>query len=228
MSKAGKGVLQEGHAAAPDYVLEDLQTNGLWIYQSEAYFRFGTDAVALAHFAKAKGKDIVLDIGSGSGIVPLLMAGKFGVRKVYGVELQEPLCRMSRQSIAYNGLQQQIQIIEDKAQNIATHFESGFATLVTANPPYYKVDGGDSAINPSVAMSRTEHTLSLHDTVQCAKYALSTGGRFCIVHKVERLAEVIHECKLAKLEPKRLQLLLPKLFLMECKKDGGVGLKIEK
>jgi len=210
-----------------DYYLHDLQINGLKIFQRDDFFKFGTDAISLVNFANAKRADIALDIGTGTGVIPIILAGKFGVKRAIGIEIQTPLCKMADSSIKYNGLQERVTIVNLDAKLLNQRFASGFATLVTANPPYSKVGSGDVSHSSSIAISRFEQSLSLSQTIAAAKYSLSTGGRFCIVHKVERLAEVLTECSNAKLEPKRLKLLLPKLFLLECKKDAKVGLKIE-
>lgn len=217
-----------------DYQLHDLQINNLHIYQSDQFFKFGTDAVALANFAKPKPKDIAVDIGTGSGVIPILLAGKFGTQHAYGIEIQKELCDMANKSIEYNRLSDKISIINAPAQDFQSihqqdpqnYIKNGKITLVTANPPYAKVGSGDPTRVDSIAMSRFEYSLSLQDTIQTAQTLLSTGGRFCMIHKISRMAEVITQCSNAKLEPKRLQLLGTKLFLVECKKDAAVGLLI--
>jgi len=143
---------------------------------------------------------------------------------------------MASASIKYNNLCDKICIINAKAQDKQTllqqdikgYLQTGSVTLVVANPPYSKVGSGDSCELDSIAMSRFEYTMTLKDTIDTAQHLLSTGGRFCIVHKTSRMAEVITQCSNQRLEPKRIQLIGKKLFLLECKKDASIGLVITK
>ena len=208
-------------------LLEDLQTHGLKIYQRKSHFKFGSDAVLLANSVEVSPRGVALDIGSGTGIVPILLAGKLGFEKVYGVEIDKDTADLSKKSVELNNLQNSITIINRPIQNISEYLPSGSCRVVCSNPPFNKVGSGDTSTESSIAHSRFEHSLTLQDTVKAASYLLSTGGKFYMIHQVYRLAEIMHECTVHKLEPKVLKIVDKKRFLIQCTKDGKVGLLIK-
>lgn len=209
--------------------VDDLLVNGLKIIQNPSAFCFGCDAVEIANFVSGSKKDKAVDLGSGTGIITLLLAGKKGIPCV-GVELQSDMAEMANRSIALNGLTN-ASVINARMQDIAKYMPAGSATIVVSNPPYAKANSGKSADSENVAIARTELAVTLREVVECASYLLSTGGSFYLVHRADRLAEVIAECKAVKLEPKILQVLTPgnkkpHLFLLKAVKDGKTGLDI--
>ena len=210
--------------------VDDLLVNGLKIIQNPNNFCFGCDAVELANFVTGGVKDRAVDLGSGTGIITILLAGKKKIDCV-GVEIQSDMAEMSQRSIALNGLTN-ARIINAPMQEIAKFLPSGYATIVVSNPPYRKGDTGEKTDNPSVALARHEIAVSLREVVNTASYLLNTGGSFYIVHQTERMSEVMEECVKARLEPKILQVLTPNevkpphLFLLKAVKDGKKGLKV--
>lgn len=213
--------------------IDDLQYNGLKIIQNPKFFRFGSDAVELANFVSGGAKDVAVDLGSGSGIISILLAGKKNV-KTTAVEIQKDVAEMSMRSVKINGLEDKIEVINAPMQKISDYMPCGSATIVVSNPPYAPQSTGMQALEPTVAISRHEIEVTLKEVVETASYLLSTGGKFYLVHRVDRLAEVLYECKKARLEPKVLQVLLPgedkepHIFLLKCIKDAKSGIEVKK
>ena len=213
--------------------IDDLQYNGLKIIQNPQFFRFGSDAVELANFVTGGAKDKAVDLGSGSGIISILLAGKKNI-KTTAVEIQSEVAKMSMRSVELNGLQDKIDVICTPMQKISEYLPCGSATIVVSNPPYAPVSTGMQALEKTVAISRHEIEVTLKEVVSTASYLLSTGGKFYLVHRADRLAEVMFECKNARLEPKVLQVLTPDdskaphIFLLKCIKDGKAGIEVKK
>ena len=214
----------------PHERVDDLLVNGLKIIQNPSAFCFGCDAVELANFVTGGVKDYAVDLGSGTGIITLLLAGKKGIRTT-GVEIQPDMADMSKRSIELNNLDN-ADIICTPMQKITDFIESGSATIVVCNPPYRKVNTGEKQLQDSIAIARHEIAVTLAEVVATAKKLLSTGGRFYMVHQTERLGEVIACCKANKLEPKVLQILTPNeekpphLFLLKCIYGAKEGLEV--
>lgn len=211
--------------------VDDLLVNGLKIIQNPGTFCFGCDAVEIANFVTGGAKDRAVDLGSGTGIITLLLGGKKGIRCT-GVEIQPEMAEMSRRSIEMNRLGEVCDIVNAPMQNVREHFEPGYATIVVSNPPYRKKDGGAEIENESVALARHEIAVTLREVVETAAYLTRPGGRFYLIHRADRLAEIIYECKKKRLEPKVLQTLIPApnkpphLVMLKCVKDGREGIEI--
>lgn len=211
--------------------IDDLLVNGLKIIQNPSAFCFGCDAVEIANFVTGGARDRAVDLGSGTGIITILLGGKKGIRCT-GVEIQPEMAEMSRRSIEMNGLGGVCDIIAAPMQNVREHFSSGYATIVVSNPPYRKKDGGAEIENKSVALARHEIAVTLAEVVEAAAYLTRPGGRFYLVHRADRLGEIIYECKSRRLEPKTLQALTPgagkppHLIMLKCVKDGREGIEI--
>lgn len=216
-----------------DERLDDLQVGNLKIIQNVNKFCFGTDAVELADFVTGGANDRACDLGSGSGIISILLAGKKKIRCT-AVELQKDMAEMSARSVNLNGLQEMIEVINCPMQEIDRLLGRASHTIVVSNPPYRKINSGQVSFGDSIALSRHEIAVKLKDVVECAEYLLGTGGKFYLIHHIERLAEVLHECCKNKLEPKILQILTPDekkephIFMLKCIKDGKSGLKVNK
>ena len=204
--------------------IDDLQVNGLICVQDTSLFRFGTDAVALANFAKdAKDKN-VCDLCAGCGIVGVLLAGKYGCT-VTAVEIQEACCALIEENAARNRLP--ITAVHMRLQDFTGHFDA-----VTCNPPYRKKGSGYPRASDSEKIACAEECVTFAEVADCAARLLSDGGKFYLIQHIERLAEVIATCKSRRLEPKVLQILRPKigkkphLFLLECLKGGKEGMTV--
>ena len=214
-------------------VIEDLQLNGLKIYQDDELYRFTSDAVRLSYFATVKKGDTVADFCSGSGIVGLHLLGLNKVIKsVTLFEMQQPLYNLSVKSIELNRLQDKVFAVNTRLQDIGSEYNEKFS-LIVCNPPYMEKDSGAVNEKPEIAVCRCEITLDLKELIDAVAKCLKFGGRFALVHRAERLADVICYLRQKNVEPKRLQFVAsgdkaPYLFMLEAVKGGNKGLKVLK
>ena len=210
--------------------LDDLFVHGWKIYQDTEGFCFGTDAILLAAFAAEKRFSRAADLCCGTGILPLLLASYPCARSVFGVEISPQSAELARRSIALNGIEDRVTVVCEDLRY--TTLERGRFDLVTANPPYF-VPGSGKAPREGVRIGRSEEQCAFSDVAACAARLLKFGGRFCFVHKPERLCEVMQASSSCGLEPKVLRLVCPsagrspELILMECKKGAASGLRVE-
>jgi tRNA1(Val) A37 N6-methylase TrmN6 len=212
--------------------IEDLNLNGLKIYQDSNLYCFTSDAVLLSKFAHVKKGDVVADFCSGSGIVGLHLYGlnQDLVKSVTFFEMQTPLYELSVKSIEENDLYEKFTAVNTRLQDLGTAYAGKFS-LITCNPPYMAKDRGFVDEKDFIAVCRTEVALSLEELVKAISTALKFGGRVNLVHRADRLVEVITTLKAHGIEPKRLQFVSggkkePYLFLMEGVKGGKSGITI--
>lgn len=212
--------------------IEDLQYKGLKIIQNKACFCFGMDAVLLAGYVKLKRGDRVLDLCTGTGIVPVLLSGQNKAKVIVGIELMDYVADMGVRSVALNGLESKLSILQGDIKQ-AHQLVDGVFDVVTVNPPYEKENAPLQSPNVYLKAARHEVHISFSDVCKTANRMLKCGGRFYLVHRVARLPELIVTLKKNKLEPKRMQLVHPgpaqppNLLLLEAIKDGREGLKAE-
>ncbi len=212
--------------------VDDLQCKGLKLIQDTEKFCFGCDAVELANFVEGTAADRAVDLGSGNGIITVLLAGKKGIPTT-AVEIQPPLCQLTARNIELNGLQEKASAVCMPMQEYSRN-NKGSATIVVCNPPYRRLGSGQMQNADCIAAARHEVFVTLKEVVESAAALLSTGGRFYMVLSAERLAEGLAYCVNNLLEPKVLQILTPNetkpphLFLLKCLKDGRPGLKVLK
>ena len=215
--------------------IDDLEINGFRIIQNPSSFCFGMDAVLLANFA-GRGKRVA-DLGTGTGIIPLVMAAKGKGREFIAFEILPEMADMASRSGKLNGIEEHFQVINMDIKEVIGSddplLKKGSFDVVTSNPPYIKVDSGLHNPNSSLNVARHEISVTLRDIIQTAAYLLKDRGSFSMVHKPFRLPEIIMELKVAGLEPKRLRLVQPKIgkepstILIEAVKGGGEFLRIE-
>lgn len=216
----------------PGERLDDLGRNGLRIIQHRDRVPFSLDPVLLAHFARVGDRDRVLDLGTGTGIIPLLVAGRHPQAHVTGVELQPDLADMASRSVAVNGLQDRVRIVCGDYRNLPSLVGRDQFDVVTMNPPYRKPGTGTVSPVPARATARHEVEGSLPEAVHAAAQAVRYGGRAAVVFLAERLADLLEALRERRLEPKRLRLVHPRagrpavLLLVEAVKGGGVGLQV--
>lgn len=207
--------------------IEDLGS-GYRIIQREDGFKFGTDAVLLSDFANIKPSDVVMDLCTGTGIIPLLIHQKKKPKHICALEIQEEVFTLAQKSIELNNLTDDIKIIKGDLKDIKTICEANSFTVVTCNPPYMINDTGKKNINDFKTISRHEVMCTLEDVIVCASYLLGSGGRFFMVHRPERLCDIFYYMRKHRLEPKRLELIgekdNPSLVLIEGQKDRKPGL----
>lgn len=204
--------------------VEDLQTHGLTFVQDTDLFLFGTDAVELANFAAPPKGTRVCDLGAGTGILSVLLAGKYGCT-VTAVEIQEACCALIEENAARNHLD--ITVAHMPMQDFRGNFDA-----VVCNPPYMKAGSGIPRGTAAEQTACFETHVTFDEVASVAARLLSTGGKLYLVHHITRLAEVIATLKTHCLEPKKLQILRPSpqkpphVFLLECMRDGREGIVV--
>ena len=213
--------------------LDDLQRNGLKIIQKTDGFCFGMDAVLLSGFASVKPGERALDLGTGTGIIPLLLSAKTKGDHFTGLEIQTEIMKMAQRSVALNGLEKKIDIIQGDIKEASRIFGAASFDVVTSNPPYMNDAHGLKNPGDVKAISRHEVLCTLEDVVREGTKALKPGGRFYMVHRPHRLAEIITVMRQNKLEPKRMKFVHPfadkdaNMVLIEAVRGGGAWLKLE-
>ena len=218
----------------PGERIDDLQRNGYKIIQNENKFCFGMDAVLLSGFANVKEGENVLDLGTGTGIIPILLAGKTKGRHFTGLEIQSCSADMAARSVKYNHLEDRISIVEGDIKEAGKVFEPASFDVITSNPPY--MTGQHGLVNPDEekAIARHEICCTLEDVISQTAKLLRVGGRFYLVHRPFRLAEIIHMLVEYRLEPKRMKLVYPfvdrepNMVLIEAVRGGKSRITVEK
>lgn len=214
--------------------IDDLQRNGYRIIQDSDRFCFGMDAVLLSSFATAKKGDRVLDLGTGTGIIPILMEAKTEAEHLTGLEIQPESADMASRSVALNDLQDKISIVTGDIKEAKNLFPKASFQVITSNPPY--MIGQHGLVNPhgEKAIARHEILCTLEDVVENAAALLVPGGHFYMVHRPFRLAEIMTVLTKYRLEPKRMQLVYPyidkepNMVLIEAVRGGKSRMQVEK
>ena len=217
-----------------DERIDDLELNNLKIIQNKDYFCFGMDSVILSDFAKnIKNNSTVLDLGTGTGIISILLTAKINAKKIYGIELQEEVAKMADKSIKLNKLENKIQIINDNIKNLERYFKKNSIDAIVTNPPYKKENTGVKSENKIKLISKYELEACLEDFIKISSILLKDKGEFYIVHRPDRMADIIEILRKYKLEPKLIKLVYPKinkapnLILIKCVKNANNFLKFE-
>ena len=217
----------------PGERLDDLQRNGYKIIQNEKLFCFGMDAVLLSAFARVREGEDALDLGTGTGVIPILLEARTKGRSFTGLEICKTSADMARRSVQYNHLEHKISIIEGDIKEADRIFPAASFDVVTSNPPY--MTGGHGLVNADLdkAAARHEILCTLDDVVRQAARALKPQGRFYMVHRPFRMAEIIRVLSRYKLEPKRIRLVYPfvdkepNMILIEALKGGRPRVTVE-
>lgn len=214
--------------------IDELQRNGHRIIQDPTRFCFGMDAVLLSSFAKAKRGERVLDLGCGNGVIPILMSAKTAAEQFVGLEIQEKSADLARRSVSLNGLDDKIEIVTGDIREAVDIFGAASFHVITMNPPYMTKDHG--LVNPedAKAIARHEITCTLEEMIAKASGLLKFKGRFYMVHRPFRLAEIMSLMVKYQLEPKRMRLVYPfaekepNMVLIEGLRGGKSRLTVEK
>jgi len=204
------------------------------IYQDTDCFSFSLDSIMLANFATIRKRDKeIVDLGCGNGVIPLILSLR-SQKHILGVELQSRLSEMAKKSVSYNKLDDQIEIITMDMKDFVSSETDSLFDLVTCNPPYFKVcENSYFNLNIEKVIARHEVSINLSDVFAVAKRILKNNGNFAIVHRPERLMEILFEFRKSNIEPKRIQFVYERvdkeaiLVLIEGQKNGHVGLKVE-
>ena len=207
--------------------LDDLMKSGRKIIQHEKEFCFSMDAVLISHFPKFKKNFKVLDLGTGTGVIPLLIADE--VEKIVAVEINSQMAEIARRNFFLNNLQEKISLVEGDYRKHRELFKAESFDLVIANPPYVPVKNGEVNKFKGVAYARHEFTATLEDVVKAARFVLKFHGSFCMVHLASRLCEIVDALHKNQFEMKRLRLIQPKknrdanLIMLEAIVGGKPG-----
>lgn len=193
----------------PGERLDDLQIGGLELIQNPSGFCFGVDAVFLSDFVKVKPEETVLDLGTGNGIIPILLSAKTGGKKFTGLEIQENTADMARRSVAYNHLEDRIEIVTGDIKEAAEIFKPAFFDVITTNPPYMLSQHGLRNPDDAKAIARHEVLCTLDDILRESMRLLQDKGRFYMIHRPFRLTEIMIKMNHYKIEPKRIQFIHP-------------------
>lgn len=189
--------------------LDDLQLGGLYLIQNPGRFCFGVDAVLLSDFARVKPGETVLDMGTGNGIIPILLSAKTEGKHFTGLEIQADTAEMARRSVAYNNLEERINIVTGDIKEAAELFRPAFFDVITVNPPYMLAQHGLTNSEDAKTIARHEILCSLDDILRESMKLLQDKGRFYMIHRPFRLAEILIKMNAYKIEAKRLQFVHP-------------------
>nr|WP_314463865.1 tRNA1(Val) (adenine(37)-N6)-methyltransferase [uncultured Clostridium sp.] len=213
--------------------IDDLQRNGYQIIQNRDGFCFGMDAVLLSGFAKVKPGEKAVDLGTGTGIIPILLEAKNEGVHYTGLEIQEEVADMAERSVALNHLEDKITIVRGDIKEASRLFGAASFDVVTSNPPYMNDSHGLKNPDLPKAISRHEVLCTLNDVTREAARLLRPGGRFYLVHRPHRLIEIITALKSVGLEPKRMKMVHPfadkeaNMVLIEAVRGGRSMIKVE-
>ena len=210
-----------------------LGYKNLHIFQDSNFFSFSLDSIILSNYSDIRLRDKkILDFCTGNGIVPLILS-KRTKNKIIGVEIQEKLVELANESIKYNNLEEKIEIVNDDIKNYSkNHIEE--YDLVLCNPPYFKMEEKNFlSESEEKRIARHEIKINLEEICNCAFKVLKNNGNFCLIHRTDRLLEVIDEFRKNKIEPKKIKFIYENtnkeasMFLIQGQQYGKVGLKVE-
>ncbi len=231
--------MQNNKKIEPDLLenerIDDLEFENLKIIQNTTGFCFGIDSVLLSDFAKeVKNGSKVMDIGTGTGIISILLSKKANVKKIYGIEIQQEVANMAERSVKLNNLEDKISIINTNIKDIFDKFEPNTFDAIVTNPPYMKLNTGAKSDEIKKLISRHEVECNLEDIIKISYKLLKSRGEFYMVHRAERIVDILYLMRKYKLEPKKIRFIQskvnkePNLLLIKGVKDAGNQLKIER
>lgn len=216
----------------PEERLDDLHRNNYKIIQHPKKFCFGIDAVLLSDYAKVFENETMLDLGTGTGIIPILVEAKTKGKHFTGLEIQPESAEMARRSVAYNHLEEKVEIVTGDIKEAVTMFGPASFHVITSNPPYMNQNHGIVNGNMPLAIARHELLCTLEDVISSAAKLLKMNGRFYMVHRPTRLVDIIATLRQYKLEPKQIRFVHPyvekepNMVLIEAIKGGKPMIKV--
>jgi len=217
-----------------DERIDDLGLHGLKIIQNKKWFCFGMDSVVLSDFTKnIKIGAKVLDLGTGNGILPILLCGKTKLKEIIGIEIQKDVCNLARKNIEYNNLQGKFSVLEADIKTLDTRLPLGSFDVIVTNPPYKKVNTGLQNEDYTKLVARHEIECNLEDIIRVSNKLLNNKGEFYMVHRPERLVDILYYLRKYEIEPKILRLIQgkqgkkPNLVLIKGVKNGGDFLDVQ-
>lgn len=217
-----------------DERLDDLQRCGYKLIQNTGIFCFGMDAVLLCAFANVREGDRVLDLGTGNGVIPILLKGRTKGSHFTGLEIQDINVDMARRSVAYNSIDEYVDIVHGDIKEASAIFGGASFDVVTTNPPYMNENHGLKNPESHKAIARHEILCTLEDVIREGAKVLKPGGSFCMVHRPHRLTEIFELMRKYKVEPKRMRMVhsfIDKeatMVLVEGIRGGRPMIKVEK
>ncbi len=214
--------------------IDDLHRKGYRLIQNTNSFCFGIDAVLLSDFTKVKKNEIAVDFCCGNGIIPVLLCARYSGKKFYGLEIQQDMVELANRSVKLNELVDKIEVFCGDVKKAGDFFQKASVDVITVNPPYMNVGGGIISNHSKMAIARHEILLSLADVITAARLLLKQGGRFYMVHKPHRLADIITLMRSNSIEPKALRFVHsttekpPSMVLVEGVYMGGPMLTVHR
>lgn len=212
------------------------QTDTLWgdykIIQDDRFFKLGQDSVLLSDFALPKKSNKIADLGCGNGAISLLLCASHPNISIVGLELQQEVADLAKENAALNGFEQRFSVVCGDIKASKALFQHGSMDYVVSNPPYFAVGAGISVAENEIKTARQEDACTLKDLFQAAAYLLKFGGRFAMVHKPERLTDILFELRQSKIEAKRLRFVHknsispPSSVLIEGRKGSSSGITV--
>ncbi|WP_446899873.1 tRNA1(Val) (adenine(37)-N6)-methyltransferase [Clostridium sp. LBM24168] len=214
--------------------LDDLQLKGIHIIQKKYAFRFGVDSVLLANFVKIKSQMRVIDLCSGTGIIPFIIAGKTSVEHITGIEIQKDMVDMAKRSIAFNKMEQSVSFIQRDIVDLKFLKKLSRVDVITVNPPYKLKNSGIINKNDKNAIARHEIFCTLEDVIRASKVLLKDNGTLFMIHRPDRLVDIMCCMRKYEIEPKLIRMVhpeankAPNMVLIEGRNNGGKFLKWER
>ena len=215
--------------------IDDLEFKGLKIIQDSTGFCFGIDSVLLSDYAKnIKSGSEIVDIGTGTGIIGILLTGKTENTHITGIEIQAEVAQMAERSIKLNNLEDRFCIKNINIKDVFSEIKPNTIDAIVTNPPYMRENTGAKNLEKKKLISRCEVECTLEDVIQISYKLLKSKGEFYMVHRAERIVDILYNLRKYQLEPKNIRFVHsktekePNLFLIKCVKDAGNGLKIDK
>lgn len=205
---------------------------GLRICQKRKGYRFSIDAVVLAHHVSLKGVGVAVDLGTGCGVIPLILASRFPLVQLYGIEIQEDLAELALNNVRLNHMEDRITILHADMKDLRSYLRAGVADVVLSNPPYRKLRSGRLNPDPEKAVAKHEVKASIADVLAAAEKLLKASGRVFVIYPADRATDLLTQMRASRVEPKRLRFIHSKeksaadLVLAEGLKLGKPGLKV--
>jgi len=224
--------MKKSLGSEPEETFDTLFEGRLKIRQKKEGYRFSIDALLLSHFAEPRPKDRVIDLGTGCGVIPLILIFKRKAETVIGVEVQPSLADLARQNVSLNRFSSKIEIWEKNFKELVKQRDRGTFDLVLSNPPYRKV--GSGRVNPleEKALARHEILATLEDLLRTGHHLLKNKGRLCLIYPATRTADVFQLLRHFHLEPKRVQFVHShpqdeaSLLMVDALKEGKTQIKV--
>jgi tRNA1Val (adenine37-N6)-methyltransferase len=215
-----------------DETLDDLIMGGLKIIQARQGYRFSVDSVILAHFPELNRIRKIVDLGTGNGVIPLLLSHRSSTVELTGIEIQESMVDRARRSVEYNQMDNRIEIIKADIKETANLLPEGFAEMIISNPPFWKKGEGRISKNKEEAIARHEIQVDLEHIAEAAVHILCPGGKLCIIHRADRLPEIVETFGKKQLILKRIRMVHAfsdreaRQLLLEAQKNGSRGFSV--